>query len=95
MGTDTSQEGRLVTKKLLKAIYEGLGRHETSIFPIVVFKLKAGVNYNPEDPNYDLFKLAIKCAAKRLFPTFVNIDASFNLPLYRPGDYRSEIATMG
>lgn len=62
---------------------------------IVVFKLKSGINYNENDPNYDLFKQAIKCAAKRLFPTFVNIDASFNLPIYQPNNYRTEISTMG
>lgn len=67
-GTDTSEEGRMVTKNLLIATDEGLGNGETPIFPVQIFKLKSGVNYNPEDPNYDLFKLAIKTSAKRLFP---------------------------
>lgn len=94
-GTDTSPEGRLVTKNLLLAVEAGLGNGETPIFPITIFKMKAGVNYNPEDPNYDLFKLAIKVSAKRLFPNFANIDAPFNLQYYRPGDYNTEIAHMG
>lgn len=94
-GTDTSSEGRLVIKEILNATYDGLGNGETPIFPISIFKLKSGVNYNPEDPNYDLFKLACKVSAKRLFPNFVNIDATYNLQYYKKGDYNTEIATMG
>lgn len=67
-GTDTSAEGRMVSKNLLIATEEGLGNGETPIFPISIFKLKEGVSYNPEDPNYDLFKLACRVSAKRLFP---------------------------
>lgn len=94
-GTDTSPEGRLVIEQFLKATEAGLGRHETPIFPISVFKVKEGVNYNPGDPNYDMFKLAMKVSSKRLFPNFTFIDAPFNLKYYKPGDYKSEIATMG
>lgn len=94
-GTDTSESGRLVSKALLEATAAGLGHGETPIFPISIFKVKEGVNYNPEDPNYDLFKRSMEVSAKRLFPNFVFIDAPFNLEGYKPGDYRSEIATMG
>lgn len=94
-GTDISPEGRLVTKEILNATYDGLGNGETPIFPISIFKLKRGVNYDTTDPNYDLFKLACKVSAKRLFPNFVNIDASYNLKYYQEGNYNSEIATMG
>jgi ribonucleoside-triphosphate reductase len=73
----------------------GLGGGETSIFPVQIFKVKAGINFNPEDPNYDLFKLAIETSAQRLFPNFSFIDAPFNLPYYTPGDYNSEVAYMG
>lgn len=78
-GTDTSDEGRLVIRNILLATEAGLGHGETPIFPIQIFKLKAGVNYNPGDPNYDLFELACRCSAKRLFPNFVNLDAPYNL----------------
>ena len=74
-GTDTSLEGRMVIKNYLLSVDKGLGRAETPIFPISIFKVKEGVNYNPEDPNYDLFKLACKVSAKRLFPNFSFIDA--------------------
>lgn len=94
-GTDTSPSGRLVSKYLLEATMEGLGHGETPIFPISIFKVKEGVNYNPEDPNYDLFKRSMEVSAKRLFPNFTFIDAPFNLQYYKPGDYRTEIATMG
>lgn len=94
-GTDTSPEGRMVIRNILSATESGLGRGETPIFPIQVFKLKAGVNYNPEDPNYDLFELACRCSAKRLFPNFTNLDAPFNLQYYRPGRPETEVATMG
>ena len=94
-GMDTSPEGRLAIREVLNAIDAGLGNSETPIFPISVFQLKAGVNYNPEDPNYDLFLQACKVSARRLFPNFVNIDAPYNLQYYKPGDYNSCIATMG
>ncbi len=94
-GTDTSPSGRLVSKYLLEATMNGLGKGETPIFPISIFKVKEGVNYNPEDPNYDLFKRSMEVSAKRLFPNFTFIDAPFNLQYYKPGDYRTEIATMG
>ena len=95
LGTDTSSEGRLVTDKLLDALYAGLGHGETSIFPIVVFKVKDGVNFYPNDPNYDLYKKAIKCSAKRLFPTYMNLSATYNAQYYVPGNIQSETATMG
>ena len=94
-GMDTSPEGRLATREVLNAIDAGLGNSETPIFPISVFQLKAGVNYNPSDPNYDLFLKACKVSARRLFPNFVNIDAPYNLQYYKPGDYNSCVATMG
>lgn len=94
-GTDTTPSGRLVSKCLLQATENGLGHGETPIFPISIFKVKEGVNYNPGDPNYDLFKRSMEVSAKRLFPNFVFIDAPFNLKGYKPGDYRTEIATMG
>ena len=94
-GTDTTPSGRLVSKYLLEATMNGLGHGETPIFPISIFKVKEGINYNPEDPNYDLFKRSMEVSAKRLFPNFTFIDAPFNLQYYKPGDYRTEIATMG
>ncbi|MEG2564361.1 MAG: anaerobic ribonucleoside triphosphate reductase [Bacilli bacterium] len=95
LGTDTTPEGRLVTKNYLYATDDGLGKGETPIFPISIFKVKDGVNYNLGDTNYDLFKLACKVSAKRLFPNFSFIDAPYNLSYYKPGDYRTEIAYMG
>ncbi|MBE5761738.1 MAG: anaerobic ribonucleoside triphosphate reductase [Clostridiales bacterium] len=94
-GTDTSLEGRMVVKNILLATEAGLGRGETPIFPIQIFKIKEGINYNPEDPNYDLFKLSLRCSAKRLFPNFSFIDAPFNLQYYKPGQPETEIAYMG
>ncbi len=94
-GTDTSPAGRLVSKMLLEATDKGLGKGETPIFPISIFKVKEGINYNPEDPNYDLFKRSMEVSSKRLFPNFCFIDAPYNLKYYKPGDYRTEIATMG
>ena len=94
-GTDISPEGRMVTKNLLLATDRGLGNGETPIFPVSIFKVKEGVNYNKEDPNYDLFRLACKVSAKRLFPNFAFIDAPFNLQYYKPGDVNTEIAYMG
>ena len=94
-GLDTSPEGRLVIREVLSAIWQGLGNGETAIFPISVFQLKAGVNYNPEDPNYDLFIESCRVSARRLFPNYVNLDAPYNLQYYKPGDYNSCVATMG
>lgn len=94
-GMDTSPEGRLVVKNILLATEAGLGNGETPIFPIQIFRVKEGVNYNPEDVNYDLFKLAIRCSAKRLFPNFSFIDAPFNLQYYKEGRPETEIAYMG
>lgn len=85
----------MVTKNLLLAMEAGLGHGETAIFPIVVFKVKEGINYNPEDPNYDLFKLACRVTSKRLFPNFVFIDAPHNIQYYVPGRPETEVATMG
>ncbi|MBP3378261.1 MAG: anaerobic ribonucleoside triphosphate reductase [Clostridia bacterium] len=94
-GTDTTPEGRLVMKCILEATYEGLGNGETPIFPIQIFKVKEGVNYNPEDPNYDLFKLACKVSAKRLFPNFSFLDAPYNAVFYKQGQPETEAAYMG
>ena len=94
-GTDTSPEGRMIVKNVLLATEAGLGHSETPIFPIQIFKLKKGVNYDPGDPNYDLFELACRCSAKRLFPNFTNLDAPFNLQYYVPGRPETEVATMG
>lgn len=85
----------MVVKNLLRATKAGLGNGETSIFPVQIFKVKSGVNYNPEDPNYDLFKQAMDVSAMRLFPNFSFLDAPFNLQYYRPGDYNTEVAYMG
>ncbi len=94
-GTDTSSEGRMVMKNYLLAVDAGLGQNETPIFPISIFKVKEGVNYNPEDPNYDLFKLSCKVSAKRLFPNFSFLDSPYNLEYYKEGDYRTEVCYMG
>ena len=94
-GTDTTPEGRMVIENVLLAEEAGLGNGETPIFPIHIFKVKEGVNDNKEDPNYDMFKLACRVSAKRLFPNFAFLDAPYNLQYYKPGDYRTEIAYMG
>ena len=94
-GTDTSAEGRLVTECLLLATEAGLGNGETSIFPIHIFKVKEGINYNPGEPNYDLFQLAIRVPAKRLFPNFSFLDAPFNAQYYQAGKPETEVAYMG
>ena len=94
-GTDCSPEGRMVIKNLLLATDAGLGNGETPIFPVQIFKVKEGVNYNPGDPNYDLFRLAVRTSAKRLFPNFSFLDAPFNLQYYKEGDYNTEVAYMG
>ena len=94
-GTDTSPEGRMVIRNILLALDAGLGHGETCIFPIHIFKVKEGVNYNEEDPNYDLFRLSCKVSAKRLFPNYTFLDSPFNLQYYVPGRPETEVATMG
>lgn len=94
-GTDTSPEGRMAMRNLLLATDAGLGDGETPIFPVQIFKVKEGVNYEEGDPNYDLFRLAMKTSAKRLFPNFSFLDAPFNKQYYKPNDYNSEVAYMG
>ena len=94
-GMDTSPEGRMVMRNLLLITEKGLGGGETPIFPIQIFRVKEGVSYNPGDPNYDLFRLAIRVSAKRLFPNFSFVDAPFNLQYYKPGRRETEIAYMG
>mgnify|MGYP004625538889 FL=1 len=93
-GTDTSPEGRMVMKNYLLSVDAGLGKNETPIFPISIFKIKEGVNYNPGDPNYDLFKLSCKVSAKRLFPNFSFMDSPFNAQYYK-GDFNTEVCYMG
>lgn len=94
-GTDTTPEGRMVSRNLLLAHEAGLGHGETPIFPILIFKVKSGINLNPGDVNYDLFKLAIRVSSKRLFPNFAFLDAPYNLQYYVPGRPETEIAYMG
>ena len=94
-GTDTTPEGRMVIRNILLALDAGLGHGETCIFPIHIFKVKEGVNYNPEDPNYDLFRLSCKVSAKRLFPNYTFLDSPYNLQYYKPGHPETEVATMG
>lgn len=98
-GTDTSAEGRCIMRELLNSTYEGVGNGETAIFPIQIWKKKRGVNYLPEDPNYDLYELACKVTARRFFPNFLNLDATFNQhEEWRADDpkrYKYEVATMG
>ena len=98
-GTDTSAEGRCVMREILLSTYEGVGNGETAIFPIQIWKKKRGVNYLPEDPNYDLYELACKVTARRFFPNFLNLDATFNQSEeWRADDphrYMHEVATMG
>ncbi len=94
-GTDISPEGRMVIKNFLLSADRGLGHGETPIFPVSIFKVKEGINYNKEDPNYDLFRLACQVSAKRLFPNFAFIDAPFNKAFYKPEDHNTEVAYMG
>ena len=94
-GTDTSPEGRMVIRNVLAALEAGLGHGETCIFPIHIFKVKEGVNYNETDPNYDLFRYSCKVSAKRLFPNYTFLDSPFNLQYYVPGRPETEVATMG
>ena len=98
-GTDTSAEGRCIMREILLSTYEGVGNGETAIFPIQIWKKKRGVNYLPEDRNYDLYQLACKVTARRFFPNFLNLDATFNQnekwDANDPERYKWEIATMG
>lgn len=94
-GTDTSLEGRMVSKNLLLSMEKGLGNGETAIFPILIFKVKEGINLNEGDPNYDLFKLSCRVSAKRLFPNFSFLDAPFNLKYYKPNNPETEATYMG
>ena len=94
-GLDTTPEGRLVIEQVLLATEAGLGNGETPIFPIQIFRVKDGINYNEKDPNYDLFKLSMRVSAKRLFPNYSFIDAPYNVKYYRKGDYNTEVAYMG
>ena len=98
-GTDTSAEGRCVIRELLNSTYDGVGNGETAIFPIQIWKKKRGVNYLPTDPNYDLYCLACKVTARRFFPNFLNLDATFNQSEAWKADdpkrYMHEVATMG
>ena len=94
-GTDVSPEGRMVIRNILLALDAGLGHGETCIFPIHIFKVKEGVNYNEDDPNYDLFRLSMRVSAKRLFPNYTFLDSPFNLQYYVPGRPETEVATMG
>ena len=98
-GTDTSAEGRCIIRELLRSTYEGVGNNATAIFPIQIWKKKRGVNYLPTDPNYDLYQLAAKVSARRFFPNFLNLDATFNQhelwDVNDPKRYEYEVATMG
>ena len=98
-GTDTSAEGRCIVRELLKSTDNGVGNGCTAIFPIQIMKLKSGVNLNPGDPNYDLYKMSWKVTARRFFPNYLNLDASFNIDsawnAHDPNRYEHEVATMG
>ena len=98
-GTDTSAEGRCVIREILNTTYEGVGNGSTAIFPIQIWKKKKGVSYLPEDPNYDLYKFACKVCARRFFPNFLNLDATYNQDdAWKPDDprrFEHEVATMG
>lgn len=98
-GTDTSAEGRCIIRELLKSTYQGVGNGCTAIFPIQIMKVKSGVNLNPEDPNYDLYKYSWKVTARRFFPNYLNLDASYNKDdawnVNDPKRYEHEVATMG
>jgi ribonucleoside-triphosphate reductase len=94
-GMDTSAEGRMVMKNILLATEAGLGRGETPIFPIQVFRVKEGISYNPGDPNYDLFQLACRVSAKRMYPNFAFVDAPFNIKFYKPENPDTQVSYMG
>ena len=95
LGTCVKPGGRLATKALLKAIDDGIGKGVTSLFPIVIFKLKEGVTYSPQDPNYDLRLYSERVTAKRMFPNYSNLDAPYNLKYYKEGHPETEAAYMG
>lgn len=94
-GTDISPEGRMVSRNLLLAHEAGLGKGETPIFPILIFKVKKGINANQDDPNFDLFELSCRVSSKRMFPNFAFLDAPFNLQYYKENDFNTEVAYMG
>ena len=94
-GLDTTEEGRMVVRNVLLALEAGLGEGETPIFPIHIFKVKDGINFNKGEVNYDLFRLACRVSAKRLFPNFSFIDAPYNLQYYKEGQPETEVAYMG
>ena len=98
-GTDTSAEGRCIMRELLLSTERGVGHDTTAIFPIQIWKMKKGVSVDPEDPNYDLYKLACKVSARRFFPNFLNLDATFNQDEAwdenDPKRFEHEVATMG
>ena len=98
-GTDTSPEGRCIIREMLQSTYEGVGNSETAIFPIQIWKKKRGVNYLPEDPNYDLYEFSCKVAAKRFFPNYINLDSTFNQnekwKADDPNRWYYECSTMG
>lgn len=96
-GLGTDQASRQVSISLLKAQLSGLGNHETPIFPILIYELKKGINFEKNDPNYDIFRLAMECSSKRLFPTYAFMDSSFNLPLFNqdPVTFKNVVAYMG
>ncbi|WP_313569215.1 anaerobic ribonucleoside triphosphate reductase [Acetoanaerobium noterae] len=94
-GTDISEEGRMISKNLMLSQEKGLGNGETPIFPILIFKVKEGINLNKEDKNYDLFRLAMRVSSKRLFPNFSFLDAPFNIKYYQPGKPETEVVYMG
>ncbi len=94
-GLDTSEFGRMISRNVLKAQMAGLGDGSTPLFPILVFKVKEGINFNPSDVNYDLYELSLECLSKRLFPNFQFVDTPFNSPGFDPKDPSTHIATMG
>lgn len=94
-GTDISEEGRMISKNLMLSQEKGLGNGETPIFPILIFKVKEGINLNKEDKNYDLFRLAMRVSSKRLFPNFSFLDAPFNIKYYQPNKPETEVVYMG
>lgn len=95
LGTAVSQEGRMVTSCILQAVDNGLGNSELAVYPIVIFKVKEGVNFNPEDINYDLFLKAVKVSSRRMYPTWLFLDAPYNLKYYKQGDPDTEVSCMG
>lgn len=94
-GFDTTPEGRLVIREILNVTLQGMGNGETMLFPVQIFGLKKGINYDPEDINYDLFKYSMKVSAKRLYPNYLSAECSFNKPYYKEDDYRTWPVAMG